>query len=105
MNPTNTLLDDVVIAGSIEFENDFYCNAKVEGEVRSKEGSITIGEDSSIKGDIEAKEVILHGQVEGKIKADSTELHANSVLNGDIETKMIQMQPGAKLTGRTVVGG
>jgi len=105
MNPKNTLLDDVVIAGSIEFENDFYCNAKVEGEVLSKEGSITIGEEASIQGDVEAKEVKLYGSVDGRIKADNTELHADSVLNGDIETKMIQMQPGAKLTGRTMVGG
>ena len=105
MSSKNTLQNDVVIAGSVDFKNDFYCDATIEGEVSSDTGSIVIGEQAKIEGDVQAKEIKLMGKVEGKIKSDRCELHSDSELIGDIETKMIQMEQGAKLTGRTVVGG
>jgi len=105
MSSKNTLQNDVVIAGTVDFESDFYCDAKIEGELNSSQGSLHLGENASVKGDVQAKGVTLQGKVEGKIKSEKCELLADSVLLGDIETNMIQMEPGAKLTGRTMVGG
>ena len=69
-----------------------------------RKGKVTIGENAQIKGDINAGEVKLYGKVEGKINSERCELKTNSKLEGDIKTKMLSMEEGASLSGRTDIG-
>ncbi len=100
----NVLASGIEIIGSIKFSTDMIIDGKIEGEIISEKGKVTIGENASIKGDIKAGEVKLYGKVEGKITSDRCELKSKSFLNGDIKTKMLNMEDGAKLTGRTEIG-
>jgi cytoskeletal protein CcmA (bactofilin family) len=43
--------------------------------------------------------------VEGKITAQRCELKDKSRVNGDIRSKVFSMEEGAKLSGRTDIGG
>ncbi len=104
-NATNVLAQGIEIIGSIKFSNDMIVDGKVEGEISSEKGKVTIGENVNVKGDVKAGEVKLYGRVEGKIQSDRCELKAKSFLNGDIKTKNLSMEEGASLTGRTEIGG
>jgi len=102
-NATNVLASGIEITGSIKFSNDMIIDGKVDGEIESDKGKVTIGENAQIKGDIKAGEVKLYGKVEGTIHSDRCELKTN--LDGDIKTKMLSMEEGASLSGRTEIGG
>ena len=62
----NILSSDVEIKGSIKFTHDLVIDGKIEGEVASS-GSLTIGENAHIKGEIKTKSVIVFGKVQGNI--------------------------------------
>lgn len=102
--PTNVLAQGIEIIGSIRFSNDMIIDGKIEGQIHSDKGRVTIGENASIKGDITAGEVKVFGKVEGKITSDRCELKAKSRLDGDIKSKMFAMEEGAQLAGRTEIG-
>ncbi len=103
-NATNVLSTGIEIIGSIRFSNDMIIDGKIEGEIISDKGRVTIGENAQIKGDITAGEVKLFGKVEGKITSERCELKTKSRLDGDIKTKMLSMEEGAQLAGRTEIG-
>lgn len=102
---TNALTSGIEIIGSIKFTSDMIIDGKVEGEITSEKGRVTVGENANIKGDITAGDVKLYGRVEGKITSQRCELKTNSRLDGDIKTKMLSMEEGAQLSGRTEIGG
>ena len=104
-NSTNVLASGIEITGSIKFSNDMVIDGKVDGEITSDKGKVTIGENAFIKGNIKAGEVKLFGKVEGTITSDRCELKPKSKLEGDIKTKMLSMEEGASLSGRTEIGG
>jgi cytoskeletal protein CcmA (bactofilin family) len=104
-NATNVLSNGIEIIGSIRFSNDMIIDGKIEGEITSDKGKITIGENAQVKGDITAGEVKVFGNVEGKITSQRCELKDKSKINGDIKSKVFSMEEGAQLTGRTEIGG
>jgi len=104
-NATNVLASGIEIVGAIKFSNDMIIDGKVDGEIKSDGGKVTIGENAQIVGDIVAGEVKLFGKVKGTITSERCELKPNSKLDGDIKTKMLSMDEGASLSGRTEIGG
>jgi cytoskeletal protein CcmA (bactofilin family) len=104
-NPTNVLSSGIEITGSIRFVNDMIIDGKIEGEITSDKGRVTIGENAIIKGDVTAGEVKVYGMVEGKITSERCELKDKSRINGDIKSKVFSMEEGAQLSGRTEIGG
>ena len=104
-NPTNVLSNGIEITGSIRFTNDMIIDGKVNGEIMSDKGRVTIGENAAITGDISSGEVKVYGKVEGKITSQRCELKDKSRINGDIKSKVFSMEEGAQLSGRTDIGG
>ncbi len=87
-NPTNVLSSGIEITGSIRFSNDMIIDGKIDGEITSDKGRVTIGENAVIKGDVTAGEVKVYGKVEGKITSERCELKDKSKINGDIKSKV-----------------
>ncbi len=104
-NPTNILSNGLEIIGSIRFSNDMIIDGRIEGEITSDKGRVTIGENAAITGDITAGEVKVYGRVDGKITSQRCELKDKSRINGDIKSKVFSMEEGASLSGRTEIGG
>ena len=104
-NNTNVLAQGIEIIGTIKFSNPLRSDGKVEGEIVSEKGTVTIGENARIKGDVRAGEVKMFGKVEGSIHSERCELKANSELKGDITTKSLKMEEGALLDGKMQTGG
>lgn len=104
-NPTNVLSSGIEITGSIRFSNDMIIDGKIEGEITSDKGRVTIGENAIIKGDVTAGEVKVYGKIEGKIISERCELKDKSKITGDIKSKVFSMEEGAQLSGRTEIGG
>ena len=103
-NATNVLAQGIEITGSIKFSNDMIIDGKVDGQIESESGKVTIGENAQIKGDVKAGEVKMYGKVEGTTDSGRCELKPKSELKGDIKTKSLSMEEGAVLSGSTQIG-
>jgi cytoskeletal protein CcmA (bactofilin family) len=100
----NVLSNDVEIKGSIKFSHDLIIDGKIEGEVHS-DGSLTVGENALIKGEIKTRSVIIFGKVEGNITVqERCELKSNAILVGDISAGTLSIEEGATFMGQSSVG-
>lgn len=100
----NVLANDVEIKGSIKFSHDLIIDGKIEGEVIS-DGSLTVGENALIKGEVKTRSVIIFGKVEGNITvAERCELKSNAILVGDIAAGTLSIEEGATFMGQSSVG-
>lgn len=100
----NILSNDVEIKGSLKFSNDLIIDGKIEGEVMS-DGSLTVGENAHVKGEIKTKSVVIFGRVEGNITVtERCELKANAVLEGDVSAGTLSIEEGATFMGQSSVG-
>ncbi len=103
-NSTNVLAQGIEIIGTITFHNDMHIDGKIEGEITSESGKVTIGELADIKGDIKAGEVHIYGHVDGNVNSGRCHLNERAVVNGDITTSVLSMVEGARLSGRAQIG-
>ncbi|MFM7181204.1 MAG: polymer-forming cytoskeletal protein [Verrucomicrobiales bacterium] len=103
-SPKNILSSDVEIKGSLKFSNDLVIDGRIEGEVTS-DGSLTVGENARIKGEIKTKSCIVFGKVEGNITVtDRCELKQSAELAGDVRAKTLAIEEGAAFMGKSIVG-
>lgn len=105
MNTTkNILSSDVEIKGSLKFSNDLVIDGKIEGEINS-DGSLTVGENARVKGEIRTKSCTVFGKVEGNITVlDRCELKTTAELVGDVKAKTLSIEEGATFMGKSIVG-
>ena len=101
--PKNLLSADVEIKGSIKFTNDLTIDGKVEGEINSA-GTLTIGENAEIRGEIKTKSVSVLGKVTGNITVEERcELKNRAVLHGDLKAARLVIEDGATFVGKSEV--
>lgn len=101
---TNVLASGIEIIGSIRFQSDMHIDGKIDGEIHSDSGKVTIGEMADIKGNIHAGEVHVYGRVDGNVRSERCHLSTHASVHGDITTSELSMEKGAKLSGRAEIG-
>lgn len=100
----NVLASDVDVKGTIRFENELIFDGKIDGEIVSDAGSLTIGKNANVKGEIRTKSVVVHGNVTGNITVgERCELKASSQLTGDLSAQRIIIEEGAMFVGKSEV--
>jgi cytoskeletal protein CcmA (bactofilin family) len=105
VNQTKNILGaDVEFKGSIKFTNELSIDGKVEGEIFSAAGILTIGENAEIRGEIKTKSVTVLGKVNGNITVDERcELKGRSQLIGDLKAARLVIEEGATFVGKSEV--
>ena len=95
------LTDQVELKGSLAFEGNLEFNGVFEGEIISG-GTLLVGPDAVIKGDISAAKVVLEGKMHGNITAtDSVEVRDQAQLFGDVRAGKFIVSEGATFRGRS----
>lgn len=90
----------VKVKGELSGSEDLYFDGEVEGSVDLCEHSLTIGPNGRIRANILAREIIVHGKIEGSLRAsEKVELKKSCVLTGDISTQRIVIEDGAFFRG------
>ncbi len=82
--------------GTLDLQGSLRIDGKLEGNVDNAK-YVTISQSGKVKGDITAKGVVLIGRMEGNICADTVELLASARISGDIRSKSILIEGGAKV--------
>ena len=100
----NVLANDVDIKGTIRFENELIFDGKLEGEIASEAGALTLGKNADVHGEVKTKSVVVHGNVTGNITvSERCELKASSQLTGDLKAMRIIIEEGATFIGKSEV--
>src|SRR3569623_1106805 len=76
---------------------------RIEGKVIGNihvEGGVVLGENGNIEGDIFTKSAIIHGTLNGNIKAVQLEIKKSGCINGDITTDTLEIELGAEYNGK-----
>jgi cytoskeletal protein CcmA (bactofilin family) len=90
----------VLIKGELSGSEDLYLDGEVEGSIDLREHSLVIGPNGRIRASIAARELVLHGKVEGDVHAtERVELKKSSTLMGDVSTQRIVIEDGAFFKG------
>jgi cytoskeletal protein CcmA (bactofilin family) len=100
----NILSSDVDVKGTIRFESELIFDGKLEGEIVSEAGLLTLGKNANVHGEVKTKAVVVHGTVTGNITViERAELKASSQLTGDLAAQRIIIEEGATFIGRSEV--
>jgi cytoskeletal protein CcmA (bactofilin family) len=90
----------VMVKGELSGSEDLYFDGEAEGSVDLHEHTLTVGPNGRIRATILAREIIVHGKVEGNVCAsEKVELKKSCVLTGDISTQRIVIEDGAFFKG------
>jgi cytoskeletal protein CcmA (bactofilin family) len=90
----------VVVKGELSGSEDLYLDGEVEGTIGLRQHSLIVGPNARIRANISARELVVHGRVEGNISgAERVELKKSCVLSGDISTQRIVIEDGAFFKG------
>lgn len=100
----------IISAGvSIEGKLNSNGNVRIDGEVKgdiNASGNVTIGENGEVNGEIRASVVTVGGKVLGSIHSkEKLVLESKALLKGDLITKILVVEAGAKFEGNSSMGG
>ena len=94
----------VVIEGKLSSTGDVRIDGNVKGDIKAN-GNVTVGESGEVDGQIHADIITLGGKVMGSINAkDKLVLESKAALKGDIVTKILVVEAGAKFDGKSNMG-
>ena len=90
----------VIIKGELSGSEDLYLDGEVEGNIDLRNHNLVIGPNGRVRANVQAKEVVVHGKVDGNITGlEKVELKKAAQLNGDISTQRIVIEDGAYFKG------
>jgi cytoskeletal protein CcmA (bactofilin family) len=93
------------IKGEITGKEDLFVDGTVEGKLDFGNGSVTVGPNGKVKADISAREVIVRGQVDGKIEGtERVQLWNSGRVIGEVRTERLAIEDGALLRGKVEAG-
>lgn len=90
----------VIIKGELSGSEDLYLDGEVEGSIVLNGNSLTVGPNGRVRAHIKAREVVVHGKVDGNIlNAERVELRTSAAVLGDITSQRIMIEDGAYFKG------
>jgi cytoskeletal protein CcmA (bactofilin family) len=103
-NSSNTIGKGTFLEGNIETFGNIRIEGKVVGNIKSK-SKVALGNQSHVQGNIIAQNADIEGEVKGKLEIfEVLVLKATAVINGDIHTGKMVVEPGAVFNGTCKMG-
>jgi cytoskeletal protein CcmA (bactofilin family) len=88
------------VQGEITGNEDLMIDGTVEGHVQLGDRRLTIGPTAKVTADVQAREVIVFGNVKGNLRArDRIEIKKDGSVVGDLTTARIMIEDGAYFKG------
>jgi cytoskeletal protein CcmA (bactofilin family) len=91
--------EDLIITGNVTAKGEIQVESQIEGDVRG--GSLLLGENSQVIGNVIAEDVVVRGKVVGSIKALRVTLQNHCHVEGDVFHQSLAVEQGAFFEGRS----
>lgn len=98
--PATVVARGVVFRGDIEGATDLQVQGQVLGKVLVAD--LLLDADGLIEGSVRAEAVVIGGRMVGPVEAETVHLAATASVEGDVTCRSIQIDPGARFTGRCI---
>src|SRR5512136_256035 len=103
VNSENILNSDVEITGTLKFTGELKFDGKLNGDIAS-EGTLNLGDNAVIKGNLNVNSVVLRGKINGNVTArEKIEIKAKTELFGDIQAAKLVIEEGVTFVGKSEV--
>ena len=90
----------VLVKGELSGSEDLYLDGEVEGSIELAGHSMTVGPNGRLRAHINARDVVVHGRVEGNVHgSERVELKKTATVTGDITTPRVVIEEGAFFKG------
>ena len=97
----STISTGLRIHGELTGAGDLYIDGEAQGSIRLGQSKVTVGPSGHVQADIEAREIVIEGAVQGNLKAaESIRLGAASNVQGSLMTPRVSIDDGARLRGK-----
>jgi cytoskeletal protein CcmA (bactofilin family) len=94
----------IKIKGEVSGREDLVLDGEFEGKIHIADGIFTVGPNGRVNAEIEAREIIVRGEVIGTLKArERVQVWSTGRVTGDMETRGIVIEDGAVLRGKVEV--
>lgn len=95
--PPSILSAGLTVNGDLNSEGEVQIDCLVNGDVTA--ARLAIGENAKVVGEVVAEQVLIRGEVIGRIRAKSVELDKTAKVRGDIWHELLSIAAGAKVEG------
>ncbi|HUL16563.1 MAG TPA: polymer-forming cytoskeletal protein [Terriglobales bacterium] len=95
---------NIKIKGELTSHEDFFWDGVFEGKIHIPDGKFTIGPNARISAGIDAREIVIQGEVVGTLKGERVHVSKTGRVTGDMETHGIVIEDGALLHSNVHVG-
>jgi cytoskeletal protein CcmA (bactofilin family) len=108
---TSTRIDTLLgktanLNGDLDFSGGLHLDGRVNGNVRSSApggGALSVSETGFIEGRVEVTSIVMNGTVNGDMYArERLVLGGKARVNGNVYYGVIEMAPGAVITGKLI---
>lgn len=90
------------IEGIITASSSARIDGTLKGEAKLYKNLI-IGEKGYINGTVSAPNIVVHGKIEGQVKADTLEIKSDGTVIGDINVETLNIESGGVFNGNSVM--
>jgi cytoskeletal protein CcmA (bactofilin family) len=99
-----TIGRSLVIKGDISGAESLFVDGRIEGTVNIPEHRVTVGRNGVVTADVNAREVVIMGKVQGNIICgDRLDIRSEGTVTGDVVVQRISVEDGAILKGSVQV--
>jgi len=102
--------ETTIISKGVKIDGKLSCNGniRIEGEIQgdiSSQKNVVVGERGNVNGQIKADSITIGGKVSGTVNANNKlQLDPTGNLKGDIFTKILVIEAGARFEGNSKMG-
>lgn len=94
----------VKVEGKVSSNGSIRLDGTIQGDIVCQ-GNVTIGESGEVFGKVNGQSITIGGKVEGMINAkEKLMLESKADLKGDIYTKILVVEAGARFDGKSNMG-
>lgn len=102
---TACISQGIKIKGEVTGKEDLFIDGNLEGKLDMGGGSVTVGPNGKVKADIQAREIIVRGNVQGKLSGrDRVQLWNTGSVMGEVQTERLSIEDGAVFRGKVEAG-
>lgn len=100
----NLVGEGTTFEGTLRAENDVRASGRIIGTIKV-DGRAIIAESGGVEGEVIATNADIAGHVQGEIRvSERLVLKSTARIDGDIHTKRLVVEEGARFTGQCVMG-
>ena len=102
---TACITQGIRIKGEITGKEDLFIDGTLEGKLDLGNASVTVGPNGKVTADVSAREVVIRGQLDGKIDGkERVQLWNSGRVTGEVRTERLAIEDGALLRGKVEAG-